>query len=268
MKSSTHKTQKLQPRNGLRGFTLMETVIAILVLAVLLTGFLTVFTPAAQGIRRSISTQQADRLQATLERDMSTLRIGETVKEKTTSFVATTGFDKAFIWIKEGNVATKVILVYQYRGNAKLAPRADGTLQPMEKIDGKPGIDYVTQSSARRLDPSDTNYQFLLDDLNAIVGPVFYVIPTQLVTESNQLVLGTPGKIFNPIAPPATSKLEAATPSAYTEAVIPFSAAFFMTPSVSAGYLTGKKFEEKFNLAAAADSKVKPVFIRNLAVRR
>lgn len=257
MKPSTHKTQNPNSHATQRGFTLMETVIAILVLAVLLTGFLTVFTPAAQGIRRSISTQQADRLQATLERDMSTLRTGE----KTVTI--TTGFDKAFTWIKEGNVATKAILVYQYRGNAKSAPRADGTLEPMEKIDGKPGLDYITQTAARRV-----NDPLLSKDLEAIVGPLFYVIPTQLVTESNQLVLGTPGKIFNPIAPPATSKLEAATPSAYTDAVIPFSAAFFMTPSVSAGYLRGQKFEEKFNLAAAADSKVKPVFIRNLAVRR
>jgi type II secretory pathway pseudopilin PulG len=37
-------------------FTLTETVIAIGVLAVVLTGFIAVFTPAAQGIRRAISS--------------------------------------------------------------------------------------------------------------------------------------------------------------------------------------------------------------------
>ncbi|MCP5533718.1 MAG: prepilin-type N-terminal cleavage/methylation domain-containing protein, partial [Akkermansiaceae bacterium] len=37
-----------------RGFTLLETVIAIGVLAVLLTGFILVFAPAAAGIKKAI----------------------------------------------------------------------------------------------------------------------------------------------------------------------------------------------------------------------
>ena len=55
MKWTTHPTCR-------GGFTLMETVIAIGVLAVLLTAFLAVFTPAAQGIRKAISAEDADRL--------------------------------------------------------------------------------------------------------------------------------------------------------------------------------------------------------------
>lgn len=278
MKPPNHKTQNPNSHATQRGFTLMETVIAILVLAVLLTGFLTVFTPAAQGIRRSISTQQADRLQATLERDMSTLRTGETVKEKTTSFVATTGFDKAFIWIEEGNVADTAIFIYQYRAwnpsstlsdpdkpAASENPRDDGTLYPMTNIVGKPGIDYITQTAARRVGDLIEGQNYFEDDIEAIVGPLFYVIPTQLVQNTNELKLGTKGVIQNtpPIVDPyeATAKLPF-----YNDAVIPFSAAFFMTPSASAEYLKGQKFKKKFNLAAA--SKVKPVFTRNLAVRR
>jgi len=52
-----------------RGFTLMETVIAIGVLAVLLTAFMAVFGPATRGVRRSINVQEADRLAATLEKE-------------------------------------------------------------------------------------------------------------------------------------------------------------------------------------------------------
>ncbi len=234
----------------------METVIAILVLAVLLTGFLTVFTPAAQGIRRSISTQQADRLKATLEKDMSSLRAGEI-----TTFP--TGFDKAFTWIQKGNAPNTAIFVYQYRANKSGTPRADGTLPPMTAIDGRPGVDYMIQTSARR-----ANDTLLSDDLEAIVGPLFYVIPTQLVYEDNELVLGTPGAIFNPIVPPATTPVEATTPALYTDAVITFSAAFYSVPSVSENYLNGAKFAQKFNAAAASGSGVKPVFVRNLAVRR
>jgi prepilin-type N-terminal cleavage/methylation domain-containing protein len=58
---------KSKPNSRFRGFTLLETVIAIGVLAVLLTGFMVVFAPAADGIRKSINVQQADRMGSTLE---------------------------------------------------------------------------------------------------------------------------------------------------------------------------------------------------------
>lgn len=231
----------------------METVVAILVLAVLLTGFLTVFTPAAQGIRRSISTQQADRLKATLERDMSTLRIGE-------DNTLATGFDKAFTWIKEGNTPDNAIFVYQYRGDRSKPSRSDGTMEPMNRIEGKPGIDYITQTAARRIDDN-----LFFEDIDAIVGPLFYVIPTQLVNNNNELVLGTPGQISNPAGEnPAVAVL----PADYKDAVITFTAAFYLTPSVSPNYINGNKFQEKFTAAAQPGTEVKPVFIRNLAVRR
>ncbi len=238
----------------------METVIAILVLAVLLTGFLTVFTPAAQGIRRSISTQQADRLNATLLRDMSTVREGETIPG------VTTGFDKAFTWIQKGNDSGSAIFVYQYRGNKSQPSRTDGTLQPMGRIEGKPGIDYVIQTASRRVDDPA-----FFEDLNALVGPLFYIIPTQLVpkvgdTGETELALGELGTIKNP------DESVAATPSAYTDAVITFSAAFHIAPAASEAYLKGAGFQNKFTLAIEASSsstsKLKPVFIRNLAVRR
>ena len=55
MKTPSHPYD-LPKLRSVGAFTLMETVIAIGVLAVLLTGFMAVFTPAAQGIRRSISS--------------------------------------------------------------------------------------------------------------------------------------------------------------------------------------------------------------------
>jgi prepilin-type N-terminal cleavage/methylation domain-containing protein len=247
MKPTTLHEMRSQFVPSKHGFTLMETVIAILVLAVLLTGFLTVFTPAAQGIRRSISTQQADRLTATLERDMSNLKDNESV-------TFPTGFDKAFTWIKEGNLPDNAILVYQYRGDKNANRRADGTLTPMDKIQGKPGVNYITQSVSRRV-----NDPFLLQDITAIVGPIFYVKTTQLVydAENNELILGTPGQIVNP-----DNNALADNPAAYTDAVITFSAAFYNIPSNSIQYLRGAAFTKKF------DSAAKPVFVRNLAVRR
>ncbi len=240
-----------------RGFTLMETVIAIGVLAVLLTGFIAVFTPAAQGIRRSISAQQADRLTTTLERELVTLR-----KDQEDSSI-TTGFAKAFNWILEGNDPADAIFVYQYRGDPKVAPRTDGSLQPTNRTDGQPGQDYVIQSMARRA--SETTE--LTKDLDAIVGSVFYVKPIQLVYDKNAMVLNNEdfkSGSFMPIAhTDDTGNLAKATDAAtYNDAVIAFSAEFYSVPTKSATYLTGPDFDTRFN------DSTRPVFTRNLAVRR
>ncbi len=82
---------KTYPSIRTRGFTLLETVIAIGVLAVLLTGFMVVFAPAADGIRKSINVQQADRMASALEQELVTLA----QRLKTTADIKT-GFDKAF----------------------------------------------------------------------------------------------------------------------------------------------------------------------------
>lgn len=103
-----------------QGFTLLETVIAIGVLAVLLTGFLYVFAPAAAGIRKAITVQDADRLTSTLEKELNTLRDGQESDD------IQTAFDKAFYWIKESNQAGTALLVYRYRASISQL-RSDGT---------------------------------------------------------------------------------------------------------------------------------------------
>ncbi len=219
----------------------METVIAIGVLAVLLTGFLAVFTPAAQGIRRSISSQQADRLASTLERELVTLRGGSTY---------TTGFDKVFDWIINSDTAADAVFVYQYRGNPS-SLRSDGTPAPMASITGQPGEDYVVQSIARRL--SDLE---LSADLSAIEGPVFFVKAKQLINSGGQMTPGAAGAIED------SSGNSANTPADYTDAAIALSAEFHSVPTKAFNYLSGPQFITRF------DSATRPVFTRNLAVRR
>lgn len=234
-------------------FTLMETVIAIGVLAVLLTGFIAVFTPAAQGIRRSISSQQADRLTSTLERELVTLRTGQ---EPT---AATTGFEKGFAWLLEGNDATKAIFVYQYRGDPSDI-RPDGTMEAKAGISGQPGTEYIVQSVARRADDD-----LLQLDLSALEGPIFFVKPTQLVFSGNEMILGTPGEIANPVPLPVRDPAYPEKPTIaddYADAVIAFSAEFHGVPTKSYSYLTGTDFQERFTTVK------NPVFTRNLAIRR
>ncbi len=229
-----------------RGFTLMETVIAIGVLAVLLTAFLAVFGPAASGIRRAINVQEADRLASTLERELVTLREGQA-----TGGNIQTGFDKAYEWIEQSHEPTEAIFVYQYRGNAD-SVRTDGTLQPRPTRDGVPGKDYIVQTMVRRL--SD---QELFEDLNALEGSVFVVKATQLIFENGELVPGQPGQIVDP-----KGGSGGGTAQQYPEAVIAFSAAFYGLPANNATYLQGQAFRDRF------PQLQNPVFTRNLAVRR
>lgn len=225
----------------------METVIAIGVLVVLLTGFLAVFTPATLGIRRSISSQQANRLTTTLERELVTLRTGQSPT------TAKTGFDKAFDWIQKSNTAATAVLVYQYRGDTSTL-RADGTPQPLDNISGQPGTDYIIQSMARRIDDP-----LLPDDLEAIDGAIFYVKTRQLVYSGNEMILGQAGEIRNP------NKIDdpiIATPDTYPAAVIAFSAEFYSLPTKSEDFIKGPGFTKRFTNAK------NPVFTRNLAIRR
>jgi prepilin-type N-terminal cleavage/methylation domain-containing protein len=226
-----------------RGFSLIETVIAIGVLAVLLTGFMYVFAPAAAGIRKSINVQEADRLATTLEQELVTFRTGDQ---------GVNGFGKAFTWIKESNDAANALLIYQYRGSLS-SMRPDGTPDPVPTISDKlPGKDYILQTMVRR--KSDTRFT---DDLEAIEGSVYVVKCTQLIFEGGELKPGEKGAIKDPKNPGTV----VANADAYPEAVIAFAAEFYALPSKSPAYLTNR-------LADAFPNLKNPVFTRNLAVRR
>ncbi len=231
------------------GFTLLETVIAIGVLAVLLTGFMVVFAPAAAGIRKSINVQEADRLASTIEQELVTARTGDNFK---------TGFEKAYKWIEDSRTASSAILVYQYRGKLGGTSRNDGTPAPVVDVKGKlPGEDYVVIPMARV--SGDTKFN---DDLDAIEGGIYLVKCTQLVfspAASGGLILSTSNKLVDPKSSGGSA---ASGPDTYPEAVIAFAADFYNLPSKSKSFFTGSAFSAAFTKAK------NPVFTRNLAVRR
>lgn len=239
-------------------FTLAETVIAIGVLAILLTGFIAVFTPAAQGIRRAITAAQADRLSSTLEMELVTSRVGQHTPPG-----PATGFDKAFKWLQESDTSATAIFVYQYRGDPRDL-RADETPRPLyvgpvnvafpgrKPNIGEPGKDYIVQSMARRLDDI-----MLVDDLRAIEGAVFFVKPTQFHYGVGGMILGLPGEIKNTDGSVAISATD------YNESVLAFSAEFHTVPSKTIAYLRSTSFTAHFN-----NNSNRPTFTRNLAVRR
>lgn len=237
------KLSKYQSRSG---FTLMETVIAIGVLAVLLTAFMYVFGPAMAGIRKSINVQEADRLASTLERELGTLREGQQTGD------ITTGFDKAFEWIKKSSDANEALCVYQYRGDPG-KQRKDGTMEPVTSTNGTVGVDFIVQPILRRV--SDPLFS---KDLEAVEGPVFVVKCTQLVYDkANGLIAGSAGEIRDP-----QEGKPVASPDDFPEAVIAFSADFHGMPANSTKFFLSEIFKKRFREAS------KPVFTRNIAVRR
>ena len=229
------------------GFTLMETVIAIGVLAVLLTAFMYVFGPAMAGIRKSINVQEADRLASTLERELGTLRSGQQSGD------IKTGFDKAFEWVKKSNDPSDALCIYQYRGDPG-KQRSDGTLEPVVRNStGVAGRDFVVQPILRRM--SDPQFA---KDLEAVEGPVFVVKCTQLVYEKGSgLITGAEGEVRD-----MQEGTPVGSPDDYKDAVIAFSADFYSMPANSSQFFMSETFKKKFR------SSGKPVFSRNLAVRR
>lgn len=230
------------------GFTLLETVIAIGVLAVLLTGFMYVFGPAASGIRRAINIQEADRLSSALEREMVTLRSNEQSKYAN-------GFEKGYEWIKSSYNAQDAVFVYQYRGSPSDI-RSDGTLQAMPKVIGIPGKDYLVQPMARRMsDP------LFAEDIKAIEGGLFMVKCLQLTYTSSQdemeAKLSSKGQISSPDGKGGGTDAES-----YPDAVIAFAGEFYSMPAKTMEYLKSTPFNTTF------EKSKNPMFVRNLAIRR
>ena len=266
------KTRILNPRRPL-GFTLMETVIAIGVLSVLLTGFLIVFIPAADGIKRSISSQEADRLVAALEQELVNTRSGETPSNGE----AATGFEKALWRIRfstgpiasnkdtfAGSQTENALLVYQYRGDPTVL-RADGSPEPVTATTGKKaGQDYTLVPMMRR--KSSDRFD---EELPAVEGSVYLVKCVQMVYDNNGTLGLSPnrGEIMNPIKdtdPPSPGYKPGpfATPAEYPDAVIAFAAEFYPVPGKSKAFFDGQGFTNFY------ERSVKPTFTRNLAIRR
>lgn len=228
-----------------RGFTLAESVIALGILVVLITGFLAVFGPAATAIRRTLSAQEASRLQATLERELGTIRPG------TDESSYDTPFEKAFDYIATSHQDGRAILVYNYRGSL-LESRDDGTAEPLDDAIGVAGQDYVIHPMVRRLDDP-----LLEDDISAVIGRVYFVKLTQLIYEGEALrVTDEIGTITDPIDPGDDLS---SNPSDYPEAVIALEAQFFVLPTRSYSYIDGPFDPANFE---------RPVFRRNIGIQR
>jgi len=223
------------------------------IITIMITAFLAAFGPAVQGIRKSISAKEANRLASSLEAELSVLR-----PDEAGSSGFSTAFEKAFTWIEESVDDTAgndtMVLIYQYRGDPG-SVREDGTLEPYTAPAGDdlPGENYVIQSVVRRLGDSEVEEEL---QPKIVEGRVFYVRMTQLIFDANgELNLSDqPGAIRGQRPPNTATDYEN-----YPDAVIAMQAEFYVMQSSLYPFIA--------NSFDPSDPG-KPVFTRNLAVRR
>ena len=254
---------RLENRKNLQGFTLVETVVAMGIITIMITAFLAAFAPAVSGIKKSISSKEANRLASTLEYELSVLRPNEVTSG---GGQYSTSFEKSYNWIKNSGTATKndAVLLYQYRGELGATPNDDGTLPPFVNADGIPGKDYVLQSVVRRFDNVNVAAELVP---RVVEGGVFVVRMRQLIYKtSGELIESTsPGEILNP-----RGLNEITTYEDYPEAVIAYQAQIFVLKSNQYTYISGAAFDltTDDNGDDIPDVLGKPIFTRNMAVRR
>jgi prepilin-type N-terminal cleavage/methylation domain-containing protein len=170
-------------KKSLRGFTLMETLLAIALVGVLLSIFLTVFVPARGLVRQALTRQESERITGILRSELSFLRADEIADSgaKASSenkYLST--FDKGFHWLRKTSRPSSAIVIFSYRADLSKPARKDGSFPAVPAGKSVPGKNMQLVTIACPMD--DPVHR---DDIRDAVGPVFLVKMTQLELKSN-----------------------------------------------------------------------------------
>ncbi len=239
----------------LRGFTLMETLLAVALVGVMLSIFLTVFVPARGMVRQALTRQESERITGILRAEINTLRGDELAGDAKTSSEDKylTTFAKGFYWLKKSARPSKSIVIFSYRADLSKTPRADGSYPAVPAGKGVPGKNMQLVSIACPMD--DPLHR---DDIRDAVGPVFLVKMTQLKHQEagRYRMVNEPGRI-----------IEASTPEEFVSkpgvanawgGVIFCRADFYLMSPPNPARYKGKKW----------DKLGKPLFSANLSFHR
>ncbi len=184
-----------------RGFTLMETLLAIALVGVMLSIFLTVFVPARGLVRQALTRQESERIIGILRAEINTLRADEYAGQGATQsnenqYKST--FDKGFYWVRKTAQPSKAIVVFSYRADLSKPARADGTYPAVAAGRSIPGQDMQLVTIACPMD--DPIHR---DDIRDAVGPVFLVKLTQLQMKGEGVYrpVNSPGVISGASSP-------------------------------------------------------------------
>lgn len=162
-----------------KGFTLTETLLAVALVGVLVSIFLTVFVPARGMVQQALTRQEAERIAGVLRAEMATLRPNERASGNKSSREAyLTPFDKGFNWIKRSSNPASSIVIFSYRADLSKGMRADGTYPAVPAHKSVPGQNTELITIAC---PMDSNLH--RKDIKDAVGPVFVVKMSQLIPD-------------------------------------------------------------------------------------
>lgn len=230
----------------------METLLAVAMVGVMLSIFLTVFVPARGLVRQALTRQESERIVGILRAEINTLR-GDEISDKSGSDKYRTTFDKGFYWLKKSAKPSNAIVIFSYRADLSKKPRPDGSYPAVPASRAVPGKNMQLVSIACPMD--DALHR---NDIRDAVGPVFLVKMTQLKLQG-------PGK-YVPVRQPGLV-VDAATPEGYVSnpgdddawgGVLFCRADFYLMSPPNPARYKGKKWEKLG----------RPIFSANLSFRR
>lgn len=188
-------------KGRLGGFTLMETLLAVALVGLLVSIFLTVFVPARGMVQQALTKQESERITGILRAELATLHAHEQAeagakRSSANKYLST--FDKGFYWLLKSKRPSTSIVIFSYRADTAKSPRQDGSypsVPPTRAVPGK-NSQLVTVACPMN-DPIHKN------DIKDAVGPVFVVKMTQLLPTNNgeYSLVGTPGTIKGASSP-------------------------------------------------------------------
>ncbi len=250
-----------------KGFTLLEVVIALGVVALLLTSFLTVFGPATAAVQRGTSTDEAERLSESLNQSLQEYNVNDPTA---TPAGELSPFEIAFQNLSNIQTATSIgFLVFDYQANPA-------------SLDGRQMAPVTEAPAGEILRANDTfTHQTIVFDqsqatalarnyLEAAKNQVFLVQIKQLVySNDGELMESDSTGGLTGMRPDggggytvyASSSMPGGT-GIYPEAVIAYQANFYLLPSNDPLYIS------RLTAEVVAEKLGSPVFSRNMAVLR
>ncbi len=161
------------------GFTLMETLLAVALVGILVSIFLTVFVPARSMVQQALTKQESERVTGTLRAELGTIRPNERAganDKQSSPNKYLSAFDKAFYWLRKSTKPSSAIVIYSYRADTSKRPRPDGSYPAISANKSIPGKNSQLVTMVCPMD--DPLHK---DEIKDAVGPVFIVKMTQLV---------------------------------------------------------------------------------------
>ena len=226
-------------RNRSRAFSLVEVALAVTIVAVVILAAIGLLVPAQRAIDDVLGTDQATRLRAEIEKELSVVRPGETYAS---------GFDKAYKILQKSNDREGLLCAFSYRaekptgGAGTSATDTDGRLKPFTETvkDKRVGEDYVIQAAVMTVAKFETQKKML----DAIEGKLFVVRLTYLK---------------GLLPPESDAAFGGGSSDSFPEAVLPATAEFFMAEDIDDPSASFERIKKGF---------VKPVLTLNLGFNR